>query len=319
MTARTSRTPALTADSATNSRSVWAATTLASVVLPVPGGPHRIIDDSRSASISARSGAPGPSRCGWPTISSRVRGRIRAASGACWASHSRNAVSTGSSGGGPARVLRAGTRRRLPVARTSPPRPGHRRRRLRTGGRWWERRFPAAAGMGAPPAGAILTRCRPGDGLTPLRIYSRRFPPGWSRRRGILDAPRALPTALTVGNYPSPWTPPWTVDHEFVDRQRHPMTNFVDRELAQQPLLNTQIWHDRMSNLCGSPVRYTSRKAPVDDHAGRASGCGYRHLLVSRALARSAGRVLVGTHWRRPRRANPADLGGRNPGAPVIG
>ena len=31
----------------------------AMVVLPVPGGPQRITDDSRSASMSARSGLPG--------------------------------------------------------------------------------------------------------------------------------------------------------------------------------------------------------------------------------------------------------------------
>ncbi len=53
----------------------------ASVVLPVPGGPQRITDDSRSASIRARSGRPGPSRWSWPTTSSSVAGRRRSASG----------------------------------------------------------------------------------------------------------------------------------------------------------------------------------------------------------------------------------------------
>ena len=52
------------------------------VVLPVPGGPQSTTDDSRSASISTRSGRPGPSRCCWPNTSSSERGRRRAASGA---------------------------------------------------------------------------------------------------------------------------------------------------------------------------------------------------------------------------------------------
>jgi hypothetical protein len=128
MTSRTSRTPADTADRATNSRSVCAATTRASVVLPVPGGPQRMIDDRRSVSMSARSGAPGPIRCAWPTISPSVPGRILAASGACWASRSRNTVSTRSSGGGPAWVLRAGTRRRLPAPADTAPRAAGGRR-----------------------------------------------------------------------------------------------------------------------------------------------------------------------------------------------
>src|SRR5438477_372680 len=43
----------------TNSLLVALAISMASVVLPVPGGPHRITDDSRSASIRLRSGLPG--------------------------------------------------------------------------------------------------------------------------------------------------------------------------------------------------------------------------------------------------------------------
>ena len=112
---RTSLTPAVTADSATKWRSVDDATTLASVVFPVPGGPHRMIDDSRSASIRARSGAPGPSRWGWPTISSSVRGRIRAASGA-WAASRSSSGDGGAAGARFPGALRAGTRGRLPSA-----------------------------------------------------------------------------------------------------------------------------------------------------------------------------------------------------------
>lgn len=46
MTARTSFTPAVIADSSTNRFSVAWLTTYASVVLPVPGGPQRITDDA---------------------------------------------------------------------------------------------------------------------------------------------------------------------------------------------------------------------------------------------------------------------------------
>ncbi len=51
------------------------------MVLPVPGGPHSSSDIGWSPSISRRSGEPGASRCCCPTSSSRVRGRIRTASG----------------------------------------------------------------------------------------------------------------------------------------------------------------------------------------------------------------------------------------------
>ena len=61
-TSRTSFTLADTADSCSNALAVWRAMTWASVVLPVPGGPQRITDDSRSASTSTRSGLPGPTR-----------------------------------------------------------------------------------------------------------------------------------------------------------------------------------------------------------------------------------------------------------------
>ena len=39
------------------------------MVLPVPGGPHRISDGSSFASSARRSSLPGPSRCSWPTNS----------------------------------------------------------------------------------------------------------------------------------------------------------------------------------------------------------------------------------------------------------
>ena len=54
----------------------------ASVVLPVPGGPHnKIEENSRSDSIARRKSRPGPTRSSCPTYSSSERARIRAASG----------------------------------------------------------------------------------------------------------------------------------------------------------------------------------------------------------------------------------------------
>ena len=53
----------------------------ARVVLPTPGGPQKIMEGTRSWSIICRRTLPSPSKCRWPTNSSRVRGRIRVASG----------------------------------------------------------------------------------------------------------------------------------------------------------------------------------------------------------------------------------------------
>ena len=79
---RTSFTPAAVADRVTRCLAVLSASRRARVVLPVPAGPHRMEEPTRSDSASARNGAPGPTRCSWPTTSSRVRGRRRAARGA---------------------------------------------------------------------------------------------------------------------------------------------------------------------------------------------------------------------------------------------
>ena len=139
MTSRTSLTPAVTAESDMNWRFVWVATTRASVVFPVPGGPHRMIDESRSVSISARSGAPGPTRCRWPTMSSSVCGRMRAASGACCSSRSCRADSNSVSGWAGLDARRAGTPARLPTQRflarlqRYSGQTGH-----KTGGQWVE-------------------------------------------------------------------------------------------------------------------------------------------------------------------------------------
>ena len=82
ITKRTSFTEADTADSVMNSFSVWLAINRAKVVFPHPGGPHKMMEVSRSASIRVLSGAPTPINSSWPTRSSSRRGRSRAASGA---------------------------------------------------------------------------------------------------------------------------------------------------------------------------------------------------------------------------------------------
>ena len=91
MTARTSSTRAETAESSSKTAPVRSATILAIVVLPVPGGPKRIVDGGRSCSIASRRAVPSPSTCSWPTRSSSVRGRKRTASGAPSARRSRAA------------------------------------------------------------------------------------------------------------------------------------------------------------------------------------------------------------------------------------
>ena len=59
-------TPAFSADMATSRRLPDADTMEAMVVLPVPGGPHRMSDIGASPSTSRRSGDPGASRWSWP-------------------------------------------------------------------------------------------------------------------------------------------------------------------------------------------------------------------------------------------------------------
>ncbi len=81
MAARTSLTPAETAETSTNLRSVWWLRIAAIVVFPVPGGPQSSSDIDWSPSTSWRNGDPGACSCSCPTSSSSVRGRIRTASG----------------------------------------------------------------------------------------------------------------------------------------------------------------------------------------------------------------------------------------------
>src|SRR5438128_4777321 len=82
MAARRSFTPEKTADRAVKRAPVFSDNNRPNVVLPVPGGPQRIKEGKAPPpSIKRRSTRPSPTRCSWPTNSSRVRGRIRSASG----------------------------------------------------------------------------------------------------------------------------------------------------------------------------------------------------------------------------------------------
>src|SRR5690606_10841489 len=84
MTSRTSLTPAVTAESSTKRRPELCAIACASVVLPVPGGPHRMRDTapcSAGEEASDTKGEPGGRRWVWPATSSRHRGSIRTAKG----------------------------------------------------------------------------------------------------------------------------------------------------------------------------------------------------------------------------------------------
>ena len=63
MIARTSATPETTALNEAKCAPVTPAITLASEVLPVPGGPHRMADDRWSDSIALLRREPGPTMC----------------------------------------------------------------------------------------------------------------------------------------------------------------------------------------------------------------------------------------------------------------
>ena len=87
--ARRSATPEVTALTGRKGALVVVAMMRASVVLPEPGGPQRMIDESRSASIALRSSVPGPTTCSWPDqFVERARahpGRERAREASCCA------------------------------------------------------------------------------------------------------------------------------------------------------------------------------------------------------------------------------------------
>ena len=78
---RMSFTPPSTALMVMNCASKASAISRAMVVLPVPGGPHRMQLCGWPDSKAMRSGMPSPSRCCWPITSPSDFGRRRSASG----------------------------------------------------------------------------------------------------------------------------------------------------------------------------------------------------------------------------------------------
>src|SRR3989339_2190588 len=73
----------MTALKLTNWQCRTEAMTRARVVLPLPGGPQKIMEEnSRPALRDRHNRRPAPTRCLWPTNSARVRARILAARGA---------------------------------------------------------------------------------------------------------------------------------------------------------------------------------------------------------------------------------------------
>src|SRR6516162_1426504 len=96
MTSLISLMPARTALKETKSACVTRAMRRASVVLPQPGGPQKSIEPILSLSICLRNGFPGPRSFSWPMNWSRVRGRMRSASGWFAAGTSGAAGGTGS-------------------------------------------------------------------------------------------------------------------------------------------------------------------------------------------------------------------------------
>src|SRR3954453_7022132 len=72
----------LVAEKVTNRARVLLAMIRASVVLPEPGGPQKIIEGMRSLSMAVRRNRPSPRSSSRPTTSSSVRGRRRSGRGA---------------------------------------------------------------------------------------------------------------------------------------------------------------------------------------------------------------------------------------------
>ena len=104
MTCLISLIPASTAENSMNSALVIFAMILASVVLPVPGGPQKISEPESSRSICTRRGLPGPIRCSWPAYSSSVRGRMRSARGRVASARRSELAEIGSCGARPVQL-----------------------------------------------------------------------------------------------------------------------------------------------------------------------------------------------------------------------
>src|SRR5437870_9516661 len=97
---RISLTPASTAEMERKSALNASAINRASVVLPVPGGPQRIIECGLPEAKATASALPGPSRCRWPMTSASVFGRSRSASGVAGFSTANRSVADDIGAGG---------------------------------------------------------------------------------------------------------------------------------------------------------------------------------------------------------------------------
>src|SRR4029079_12805389 len=81
ITSLTSLIPEVTAEKGRKLDLVAWAMIRARVVFPAPGGPQKMSDGTRSAAMARARNPDSPTTFPWPTTSSRVRGRIRSASG----------------------------------------------------------------------------------------------------------------------------------------------------------------------------------------------------------------------------------------------
>src|SRR5438105_1754512 len=94
MESRISLTPDSTAERAMKSALNASAINRAKVVLPTPGGPHRIIECGLPVANATASGLPGARRWRCPMTSPTVRGRNRSASGAAGLATVKRSAST---------------------------------------------------------------------------------------------------------------------------------------------------------------------------------------------------------------------------------
>ncbi len=271
ITSRTSARPALTAESSSKAASACSAASRASVVLPVPGGPNRTIECARPDSSAARSAEPSPSRCSWPTKSSSVRGRMRAASGPSEGA-SDGRVSSGGSSGASNRRSTEGSMvgRRAGAAEDRPARVGaDRHDRVRR------------------PSRAHRIAARADD--RPARLDDRARVRGRQR-----DVPAAARPGLDAD------------EHLLrVERPRHP--GRAGRRARVHPAGARHHARDRGDRAAGRPARVGERHR-AGSGGGRGGGGGAGRAAARRgepARARAVRREPGRSPTRRPRARRP--------------
>ena len=208
--ARTSAVPELTAESCTSRAPVSAAMSRASVVLPLPGGPKKIMLNSWPPSTAARSTVPGPTMCSCPANSASVRGRMRAASGASAATCSslieKRSMPVTTSVTPHAHALLLLSRR---CARCSSE------HHLRAAQRVFGAARPRAPAQGqGRGARAVRRRCTSERGAYEIPLVIRLQPTSASRaaapRRASRGAPSSPATGTAASTAAAPGTSPWT-------------------------------------------------------------------------------------------------------------